>query len=278
MRKLKYLVIAGILIASGTASLAQLNVITYNIRYNNPGDGEHAWPYRKADVINLLKFHDADIFCLQEALEEQVMQVDSAFRDFTYVGVGRDDGKTAGEYSPVFYNTKRFKKIREGNFWLAEDPGKPALGWDASHIRICTWVQLKEIESGKQMMVFNTHFDHMGDIARSRSADLVLEQIEALAGGRPVILTGDFNLAPDTEPIKRISAKLNDSRAISQLPPHGAVGTLSGFVTTKKPVRRIDYIFVSDQFKVKRYGALTDSRDGSFFSDHLPVLAELELD
>lgn len=255
---------------------SQVNIVTYNIRYNNPGDGQHAWPNRKSDVINLLKFHQADIFCLQEALEGQVKEVDAAFNGFTYTGVGRDDGKTAGEYAPVFYNTQRFAEKDVGHFWLSEDPYSPVKGWDAACVRICTWVKLEERSTGRTLVVFNTHFDHVGILARKNAADLIIEKIGQLKGDSPVILCGDFNLPPASAPIEKIAAYLSDAYHVTELPPHGATGTWSGFTCEDEQGDRIDYIFVSGDLRVKRYAALTDSRDGRFFSDHLPVFVELD--
>jgi len=255
----------------------QMNVITYNIRLNTPGDGENAWPHRKADVANLLKFHKADIFCLQEALHEQVTYIDNVFPGFSFVGVGRDDGKTAGEYSPVFFNSLRFKLQESGHFWLSETPDVPGRGWDAACTRICTWAKLKDLSSGKVFMVFNTHFDHIGVEARRHSAQLIIDKIEELSGDLPVILCGDFNLPPDSDPVQTLSAKFSDAFRVTELPPHGEVGTWAGFSYDDEKGDRIDYIFVSDNIRVLRYAALTDSRDRKFFSDHLPVLAEVKL-
>lgn len=264
-----------VLVMSGFQLTGQLNVISYNIRYDNPGDGEHAWPNRKDNVINLLKFHEADIFCLQEVLHTQVVQLDKAFPYFSYVGVGRDDGIRKGEYAPVFFNTERFTKIESGHFWLSDNPGIPGLGWDAACIRICTWIVLKESDTGKQFMVFNTHFDHIGLKARENAADLIIREIDNKSDGMPVILCGDFNLPPESVPMKKLASALHDSYTKTELPPHGATGTWSGFTYNDEAGDRIDYIFVSEGVRVLRYAALTDSRDRSFFSDHLPVFVEV---
>ncbi len=258
-------------------SKAQYNVITYNIRLNTAGDGENAWPYRKENVVQLLAFHEADIFCLQEALDEQVQYINAAFPDYNFEGVGRDDGKRKGEYSPIFYNTKRFKKVKADHFWLAENPALPALGWDAACIRICTWIALEDIATGQQFYVFNTHFDHVGVEARKQAARLIVDQIKSHAHGQPVILCGDFNLPPDSEPLRYIAAHLGDARLLTEKPPYGPEGTFSGFTYDDEPGDRIDYIFVTEQWNVNRYGVLTDSKDRKFFSDHLPVLAEVEV-
>jgi endonuclease/exonuclease/phosphatase family metal-dependent hydrolase len=277
MRVLLWVTITFFLLFSGYHVTAQHTIITYNIRFNNPGDGEHAWPNRSADVINLLKFHKAEIFCLQEALHGQVEEINEAFADFSYVGVGRDDGKQKGEYAPIFYDTKKYKEIESGNFWLSEFPDIPALGWDAACIRICTWIILEELDLREQIMVFNTHFDHVGELARKNAADLILKKIQKEASGKPVILCGDFNLPPESVPIQKLSAVLNDSYMFTELPPHGARGTWTGFTYKDTPGARIDYIFVSEDLRVLRYAALTDSRDGNYFSDHLPVLVEVDL-
>jgi endonuclease/exonuclease/phosphatase family metal-dependent hydrolase len=263
--------------AMGAMAQEPVELITYNIRMNTPGDGEHAWPYRKADVAALLRFHRADIFCVQEALPEQMDDLDAAFPDFTHEGVGRDDGKREGEFSAVFYNHDRFKKLDGGTFWLSQTPSQCSFGWDAACRRICSWVKLEDKHSGEIFHVFNTHFDHIGEEARRESAQLILNKMEKIAGGEgAVVLCGDFNLPPDAAPISLIKSKLHDAFMVSELPPYGSVATFHGFTYDDPPRQRIDYVFVSGGVRVLRYGALTDSRDRSFFSDHLPVLVTLQ--
>ncbi len=269
------------MIAFGLVAQEPVELISYNIRMNTSGDGEHAWPYRKADVVNLLRFHRADIFCVQEALPEQMDDLCTAFPDFQYEGIGRDDGKREGEFSAVFYSRERFKKLDGGTFWLSESPEKCSFGWDAACRRVCSWVKLEDRESGQTLHVFNTHFDHKGEEARKNSARLILDRIASITLGAsgesqsPVVLCGDFNLPPDSEPIKLISASLRDAFLVSELPPHGSVATFHGFTYDDLPRERIDYVFVSEELRVSRYAALTDSRNRAFFSDHLPVLVTL---
>jgi endonuclease/exonuclease/phosphatase family metal-dependent hydrolase len=266
---------------AGLVAREPIEVITYNIRLNTPADGEHAWPGRRADVVNLLKFHRAEIFCVQEALPEQIDDLAAAFPGYSYEGVGRDDGKRAGEFSAIFYNLDRFKKVDGGTFWLSETPDECSFGWDAACRRVCSWVELEERGSGTSFHVFNTHFDHVGTEARKRSAALILKRISEItgagsfAGTGPVVLCGDFNLPPDSEPIQMIGAALQDAYKVSELPPHCSEATFHGFTYDDPPEKRIDYVFVNDKFRVTRYGALTDSRNRSFFSDHLPVLVTL---
>ena len=265
-------------LALGSAAQEPIELITYNIRMNTSGDGEHAWPHRKDDVAALFRFHRADIFCVQEALPGQMDDLEAAFPDFTYEGVGRDDGKRQGEFSAVFYNQDRFRKIKGGTFWLSETPGECSFGWDAACRRICSWVKLEETATERVLYVFNTHFDHRGEEARRESARLILEKIEQnTEGNDALVLCGDFNLPPSSEPIAMIREKLHDAFLVSALPPYGSVATFHGFSYDDPPGKRIDYVFVSDQVKVLRYGALTDSRDRAFFSDHLPVLVTLQL-
>ena len=265
----------------GLMAQEPVELITYNIRMNNPGDGEHAWPHRKADVINLLKFHRADIFCVQEALPGQMDDLAEAFPDFSFEGVGRDDGKREGEFSAVFYRLDRFEKKDGGTFWLSETPEVCSFGWDAVCRRVCSWVELADREGGQSLHVFNTHFDHVGVEARKNAADLILRRISEITragsseGPGPVVLCGDFNLPPDSEPIQMISAALRDAFRVSELPPHCSENTFHGFTYDDPSGERIDYVFVSGNVKVSRYAALTDSRNRSFFSDHLPVLVTL---
>jgi endonuclease/exonuclease/phosphatase family metal-dependent hydrolase len=255
-----------------------VELITYNIRMNTSGDGEHAWPYRKDDVAALFRFHRADIFCVQEALPGQMDDLDAAFPDFTYEGIGRDDGTRLGEFSAVFYNHKRFKKLNGGTFWLSETPGECSFGWDAACRRVCSWVKLEDSETAEVFHVFNTHFDHKGDEARRESAQLILDKIEEISeGSGAVVLCGDFNLPPDSTPISLIQSKLHDAFLVSEQAPYGSVATFHGFTYDDPPRDRIDYVFVSHDLKVLRYGGLTDSRDRSFFSDHLPVLVTVQL-
>ncbi|PSK81622.1 endonuclease/exonuclease/phosphatase family protein [Prolixibacter denitrificans] len=252
-----------------------MNIITYNIRYNNPDDGVNAWPNRKADVIALLKFHKADVFCVQEALHDQIVDLKEGMRTFDYVGVGRDNGKQAGEYSAIFYDTRRYRLQEQGHFWLSETPNKPGLGWDAACVRICSWAKLRDQENNQSFFVFTTHFDHVGVKAREESAKLIYKKVQELGGDRlPVFLTGDLNLTPEANAIALIRSQWKDSRLATLSPPYGPVGTFEGFDFNSPLKNRIDYIFVNDKLRVLRYGVLSDSKEQRYPSDHLPVLVE----
>ena len=256
-----------------------MNIISFNIRYNTESDGVNAWPNRVEMVTGLLRFHEADIFGLQEALYEQVDDIENEFGNYKWIGVGRDDGKNKGEFCPIFYNKSKFILLKHGNFWLSETPEKPGLGWDAACNRIVTWGKLQSKVTGKQFLVFNTHFDHRGVLARKNSAIMLRNKIEEMTYNKnlPVILTGDFNLTPDELPISLLKKYLSDSRDISKEPPYGPTGTYNGFKIDADLDRRIDYIFVYGNIKVLKYAALSDSKNKRFPSDHLPVFARVQL-
>jgi endonuclease/exonuclease/phosphatase family metal-dependent hydrolase len=267
----KFLLLA-LLIATQFASAQNLRIITYNIRYNNPEDGVNAWPNRANHVAALLRFHEADVFGLQEALYDQIEDLQTRLPGFKWIGAGRDDGEKAGEFSPVFYDAKKLTALKSGWFWLSETPDKPGLGWDAVCNRICTWAILKDNSTQQQILFLNTHLDHKGTKARVESANLILRKIKELnTDNLPVILTGDFNLTPEEEPVKLVTKVLNDARAVSSEMPYGPSGTFNNFDFNSPLKDRIDYIFVSRHLKVKQYGILSDSKDQRYFSDHLPV-------
>ena len=253
------------------------NVICYNIRMNTPEDGANAWPLRKDKVAGLLKFHQADIFNVQEALPEQMDDLTASFPDFGHVGVGRDDGIRKGEHMAVFYRKERFDKVTDGMFWLNETPTKPGLGWDALCNRTVTWIKLKDKITKKSFYVFNTHFDHRGNKAREESSKLILNSIKEInKENLPLILTGDFNLVKTSVPIQLILKELNDAKDKSVSLPYGPEGTSGGFEIKVLP-RKIDFIFINDKVKVLRHGVLSDSFGLFYPSDHLPVLAEVQV-
>jgi endonuclease/exonuclease/phosphatase family metal-dependent hydrolase len=255
----------------------ELTIITYNIRFNNPNDGINAWPNRSVMVAGLLRFHEAEIFGMEEALIGQINDIEKQLPHMKHIGVGRDDGKEAGEFSPIFYDTTKFKVIDCGWFWLSETPDKPGYGWDAHFNRICTWAKLKP-KKGSSFFYLNTHLDHQGDVARAESAKLILKKIEELNHKNlPVILSGDFNLTPETAPIQYIKQHLSDSKDISVEPPYGPDGTFNNFDFNSKLPDRIDYVFVNNKVTVLKYAVLTDSKDNRYPSDHLPVFVKVRL-
>jgi len=271
---------------SATASAPSLRVMTYNIRYQNSYDtASISWTNRKEFIRSTILFHQADIIGMQEVLHSQLLYFDSTLTGFSHVGVGREDGKEQGEYAPVFFNSQFFERVQDSTFWLSTTPGNVSKGWDAALERICTWVKLKDKRTGKLFFVFNTHFDHIGVQARTESAHLLMQQMKRIAGNMPVILTGDFNTAENTDPVNILSGKtgkqeyaLQDSKNISKLPHHGADKTFCGFDVKKGIIGNcIDYIFVSTHWMVLTHATLTDFKEEHFPSDHFPVFSEIRL-
>ena len=253
------------------------NLIDYNIRMNTPGDGVNAWPLRKDKVASMLKFHQADIFNVQEALPEQMDDLASSFPGFGHVGVGRDDGIRKGEHMAIFFNKVRFEKLKDGMFWLSATPDKPGLGWDAACNRTVTWIKLKDKVTQKTFYLFDTHFDHMGDIAREESAKLILKSIKKInKENLPLILTGDFNLTKQSVPIQIILKELNDAQDKSQTLPYGQKGTCCGFEVKVMP-EKIDFVFINEKVGILRHGVLSDSFGLFYLSDHMPVLVEVKI-
>ena len=252
----------------------QIKVLTYNIRYNNAGDGSNAWALRKEAIADSIKLANPDIICFQEVLYDQYVFLNDNLFDYFSYGIGRDDGKTVGEYSPVFVRKSKFEVIDSGTFWLSENPENPSKGWDAALNRISSWVKIKEISTNKALMVFNTHFDHIGKIAQKNSAALIIQKSVSIAGKLPCIITGDFNLTPQEAPYALILKSGFDDAFLKnkQLETY----TFTGFVLDLKIAKRIDYIFSNKKLKASTYQTYKwKTATSAFLSDHLPVEAIL---
>ncbi len=260
---------------------SSFRVMTYNIRFNTVQDGKNQWHLRKDRVINLIRHYKPDLLGVQEALSQQMVDLQTGLPDYGSYGVGRNDGKDSGEFSAIFYRRDRFEIVDKGTFWLSEDPDTPgSKGWDADLPRICSWVKLKDRSTNKEVVYFNTHFDHRGETARRESARFILARIQQIAGSAtPVILTGDFNTGPESDAYRTMitNSVLQDAKLLSESPPSGPQGTWSTFDVGHGIGDRIDYIFItSSYFKVLNHAHLTDSENNFYPSDHLPVLAELD--
>lgn len=269
------LMVASLLGGAPAPDAASLRAMSFNIRYNNPDDGEHAWPHRKDRVAQLIRFHRADVVGVQEALIGQIRDLEQRLDGYAWVGVGRADGEEGGEFSPIFYRTDRLKLLDHNTFWLSETPQQMgSVGWDAALPRVVTWARFRDRSTGATFVHFNTHFDHRGEKARRESARLLVEQVPSIAGDAPVLVTGDFNATPETDVYRRLTAELDDARMRAES-PYGPGATFSGFEVTGELDRRIDYIFVRGDVAVQRFGTLTDQWRGKYPSDHLPVIAEV---
>lgn len=262
---------------SNIISAQNLKLMTYNIRFDNPSDGENAWSNRKDYFCSQIAFYEPDVFAIQEALPNQVTDIATLLPKYSYVGIGRD-GLGKGESSNIFFKKDRFELLLQNTFWLSETPDVISKGWDAALNRICTYVLLKDKKTKQTFWVFNTHLDHIGELARTNSIQLILSKIKTLnTKNYPVFLTGDFNSEPTEARIIQLKTQMNDSEAISEGKPFGPSGTFNAFKHNEAVTKKIDYIFLSKSspYKVKKYAVLSDSKDLKYPSDHLPVYVEV---
>lgn len=255
-----------------------LKIATFNLRMDTPSDGENAWFHRKDMVNDLIRFYGFDLFGTKEGFTHQLNDI-LRLSDYRFIGVGRDDGKDAGEHCAIFYRSDRFKVLDQGDFWLSEHPEKPGRGWDGTCCnRICTWGKFEDLKNHKQFYFFNVHYEYEGDVARRESSNLMISRIKSIAGNQPVFLTGDFNAFPTEEPIRILndSGFLNDSYKITKEAPFGPVCTYHGYDSTIKTEERLDYIWVTDSIQIDKYGVLTNTLYGHTPSDHFPVMVVAE--
>jgi len=247
----------------GTAHrFTTLQVGTYNIRNDNRGDSlkGNGWGQRLPIIAQQILFHDLEIFGTQEGKYNQLEQMKALLPGYEYIGAGRDDGIHAGEHSAIFYKTEVFDLLDHGDFWLSPTPDVPSKGWDAALNRICTWGHFKVKETRQELYYMSLHMDHIGVQARMESAKLVVDKIKEICGGKPVVLTGDFNV-DQNNPIYNVftgSGILSDSYEICEI-RYALDGTANGFDPNSFTTSRIDHVFVSPQTRVIRYGVLTDT-------------------
>ena len=243
---------------------AQMLVGSYNIRLKVSSDSVkgNVWGKRCQVMCDQLNFMSPDIFGTQEVLHVQLLDMLDRLDGYDYIGVGRDDGNTGGEYAAIFYKTDRLRLLDYGNFWLNETPDRPGLGWDAACIRICTWGKFasQTATDDEAFYFFNLHMDHVGVVARREAAKLIVSKIREIAQGAPVIVTGDFNVDQNDEiySIFTQSALLKDSYLASRI-RFAENGTFNSFDTDLYTDSRIDHIFVSPSINVDAYGILTNS-------------------
>ncbi|MDO9373928.1 MAG: endonuclease/exonuclease/phosphatase family protein [Ferruginibacter sp.] len=265
------------------AEAQQINVMTFNIRYSTERDSLNAWRLRKDHVASQVLFHEVQLLGVQEALHEQMVDLKERLKKFNYVGVGRGDGKQESEYSAIFYDTTKLAMLKSETFWLSETPTQPgSKSWDAAITRIVTWAQFREKKSGKIFFAFNTHFDHIGQVARKKSAEILLNKVNEIAGRTPAVITGDFNAQPTDEPIRVIldpgnNLRLTNSMEISSTPHYGPSGTFNAFGAKEIHDAPIDYIFLKNKWKVLKHATISQTWQGRFASDHFAVFAVLGL-
>ena len=271
MKKTLILVLSGLFFVFNSCSNSSenINIMTYNIRLDTEGDGINIWDNRKEGIVSLIKEERVDILGIQEGLPSQIEYLSKQLDGYSMIGEGRDGGNN-GEYSAIYYNNK-MNLIETETFWLSETPEIPSIGWDAAIKRITTLGLFKMVNSDKELLVYNSHFDHIGKIAREKSVGVILNHIkENDYQNRALIVMGDFNAKPDDLPIELLSEELDDSFKI--LPIENPIGTFNGFDLDSKLLDRIDYIFTKN-IKITNYKHLDKKlSSGLWPSDHLPIL------
>ena len=248
----------------------KINIMTYNIRLNTDADGINKWDNRKEGIVSLIKNENVDILGIQEALPDQIEYLSNQLKDYNYIGEGRNGGNS-GEYSAIYFNSKKISLKEEETFWLSETPRFASIGWDAAINRIVTLGVFYIKNSKKELIVYNTHFDHIGKVARDKSAIMILNHItKNNYQDRQLVVMGDLNSNTDEFPIKVLSEKLDDSFKISNL--KDSIGTFNGFDINSKLSDRIDYVFTKN-IKIIDYRHIDKKLpNGLWPSDHLPIL------
>ena len=247
-----------------------VRVMSFNI-LSDGDEGEHAWALRQSAVVSMIRFHHADLIGLQEPSHAQLDDIKKALPEFEVFN---------GIYNPILLRKSRFEMISSGSFYLSSTPDQPSTGWDAKFPRAVSWVHLKDMKLGQQFLFFNTHFDYHGKNARDESASLLKEKVREIARGLPYVIAGDFNLFPNLEgenTYQILTEIFRDAQNLSEFPHHGPTGTWSGFKEAGQPGIKPDCIFVGPTVSVYLHGVLSDTFDGQFPSDHLPVVADLFL-
>jgi endonuclease/exonuclease/phosphatase family metal-dependent hydrolase len=261
-----------------TAGADAVRAMSYNIRLDTEADGPNAWPHRREQVSNLIRFYSPDIVGMQEVLLHQRNQLAESLPEYAFVGFGRDNGAEAGEFSPLAFRQDRFDLVEAGGFWLSQTPERPSLGWDASYRRLVTWARLRIRETNASVLALSTHWDNAGAEARANSARLILTWLgRRRRECESVVLLGDLNARPDERSYQTLASEgsLIDTRTASQIQPFGPAGTFNGFDVSRDDGAPIDYIFVSADVRVLRYGVITQHQGGRPPSDHYPVLTDI---
>ena len=251
---------------------------TFNVRYDNPGDSLNNWKFRANRVCQFITDKQLDVVGTQEVLFNQFNDMKERLPQYAAVGVGRDDGKTKGEYAAIFYRKDKFDALDSGTFWLSETPEKVGvMGWDAVCVRIATWAKLQDKRTGKIFMAVNTHFDHVGEVARRESALLIIRKIKEIVGDRPAVVTGDFNVDDQSEAYKTMVSNefvLNDAHKVAKQ-KEGVDYTFHNFAKIKPAeCQKIDFIFTTPQIEVMS-STIPQEQPEALLSDHNPQWTEL---
>ena len=279
MKKLTFLLVLASIFSFSFLNFISdpIKIISYNIRYNNPNDGKDIWENRRETITDFIEKEAPDFLGLQEVNFPQIQYLNSNLINYSFIGVGRDDGKTRGEFSPIYFNESKYNLLLSNTFWLSKTPDNISVGWDAAMERICTYGLFKQKNDGSKVWVFNTHFDHIGNVAREKSVDLILSKIKDLTKDKDqIIITGDFNLSDDSVPIKKLQNFYNDVN-IKMDNKSKFYGTFNNFKIDNNYNNRIDYIFYKNFDLIKSSHLHIKTDQGRWASDHHPVIAILKI-
>jgi endonuclease/exonuclease/phosphatase family metal-dependent hydrolase len=261
---------------------ADIRVMTFNIRYGTADDGPDAWDHRKAMLFDVVREHGPDLLGLQEALRDQLDEIHAAVPGYTELGVGREDGKTAGEYSALLFRTDRFERLDDGHFWFSGTPDVPGSAtWGNRVTRICTWARLEDRRTGRRFYVYNLHLDHESQPSREKSVQLLAERIRARAEPEPVIVMGDFNSGEANAAYRYLVTPVSGAPLLADTyrvlhPADTAVRTYHAF-RGDTVGDKIDYILVSPGWTTHAAAIVRTSVGGRYPSDHFPVTATIGL-
>jgi len=260
----------------GSGPIEALQVMSFNIRFGTADDGEDKWEFRKPRTLSALKSRKPDIIGLQEALDFQIEEVCAALPGYRSVGVGRDDGRSKGEFSAIVYDGARLRVKRADTFWLSETPSIPnSKHWGNGITRICSWAYFEDLQTGRHFYVFNTHLDHQSQPSREKGMELILRRIKERGTDDPVLITGDLNVGESNPVILKITESGFADTFRKLHPDEKSVGTFTGF--GEAGADKIDYVFADSVWKVERAEIIRDKVDGRWLSDHFPVAAWLRL-
>ena len=260
-----------------------IKVATFNIRTDLKGDGVNQWKYRKKVMSKFVRKEKFDIICMQEVINNQLLDILQCDKRFDYIGVGRDDGQEKGEYVPIIYRKDKYVLVRGGTFWLSQTPNRVGeIGWDANYPRIATWAIFRISKTGKEIFIINTHLDNVGKLARQNGMKLILDTIPVLSDNNNVIFTGDFN---SIENSAVYHAMMNNPLMLKDVCKHclkayGVNYTFHRFGKIEEGARtRIDYMFVSKNIMPLVVNIPKPKSDkGVFISDHNPIIAKLKME
>ena len=272
--------LAGTSCSSVKEQTSEIKWATFNIRLDTPYDSLNNWEYRKDSVASFIRNQDLDIVGMQEVLHNQLVDLKTRLPEYAEIGVGREDGKTKGEYAPIFFKKDRFEVLDNNTFWLSQYPDSIGfIGWDGACTRIATWAKMKDKQNGKIFMAINTHFDHVGTEARRKGTLLIIEKIKEIVGDQPAVLTGDFNVNDSSEAYNTLTTNsfvLKDAHKEAQT-KEGVDYTFHNFGRIEpSSCEKIDFIFITPNIKVSNsYIPEEAKQEGKFLSDHNPEVVQI---